>query len=180
MYSSCQAFRSAGEHRSTADQMAELGVDPSTVAYCTTPDGIDLNTFIILSEGGSLEWAKSEWRLDVQLSKGFRFRDLDVQAILTVYNLFSREWGTDLNTVAFLQETDADGNGLNYQDDDPTAPYYDQYYGADDSPVLAPIGEPLNYTEPRRYEIGVRIEFWRGSGSDLPRHAETSRTLACG
>ena len=25
--------------------------------------------------------------------------------------------------------------------------------------LLLPVGEPLSYAEPRRYEIGVRIEF---------------------
>ena len=79
--------------------------------------------------------------------------------ILSVLNLFGTELEYGFNTQAFLHGTDADGNGLRYQDDDPTAPYYDEYYGADGSPVLVPIGEPLGHQDPRRYEIGLRIDF---------------------
>jgi hypothetical protein len=158
--SSCGSFREAGGFRSTSDQMAALGIDRSTLAYCTTPDGADLDESIIHSPGGSVE-SGSLWQLDLQLSKTFRLGAVDLQAILTVYNLFSQEqeWECCVNTMAFLQDTDSDGNGLFYQDDDPTAPYYDEYYGADGSPVLVPVGETLSYLDPRRYEIGFRIEF---------------------
>jgi hypothetical protein len=75
------------------------------------------------------------------------------------YNLFGREWDGWLNTRPFFQGSDDEGNGLNYQNDDPSGPYYDEYYGAYGSPVLVPILEPLSYWDPRRYEIGFRIEF---------------------
>jgi hypothetical protein len=158
MWSTCESFRTAGNHRSTEDQMTGLGIDPETVAYCTTPDGQGLDTWIIHSPGGSIE-TKSVWQLDVQISKAFRVGNTDLQAIVTVYNLFSHEWDKTFNRRAFLQDTDEDNNGLHYQDDDPTAPYYDEDYGADGSPVLVPILEPLSYWDPRRYEIGFRIEF---------------------
>jgi hypothetical protein len=158
VWSSCESFRTAGVHRSTQDQMSDLGIDPETVAYCTTPDGVNLSTYILHAPPGSVE-SKSVWQLDLQFSKMFRVGGLDLQAIVTVYNLFNQEWDDSFNWRAFRQDTDADGNGLNYQDDDPSAPYYDEYYGADGSPVLVPILEPLSYWDPRRYEIGFRIEF---------------------
>jgi hypothetical protein len=138
--------------------MNELGIDPETVAYCTTPDNVNLSHYIVHSPPGSVE-TKSVWQLDVQFSKLFRVGNLDLQAIVTVYNLFGNQWDDTFNIRAFLQDTDDDNNGLRYQDDDPSAPYYDEYYGADDSPVLVPIGQPLSYWDPRRYEIGFRIEF---------------------
>ena len=156
--SSCETFRSAGNRRSTTDQMNALGIDPETVAYCTTPDGVNLSTWMIHSKGGSIE-SKSIWQLDMQFAKTFRIRNLDLQAILTVYNLFGQEWDKTFNTTAFLQDADADNNGLFYQDEDPASPYFDEYYGADGSPVLVPVGASLTYWDPRRYEIGFRIEF---------------------
>jgi hypothetical protein len=157
--SSCTAFQRAVGRRSTADQMAALGIDPATLDYCTTPDGAFLGSRTLYHwPRGSLE-TKSEWQVDVQLTKAFRVGNLDIEGILTVYNLFGVELDKTFNSTAFRQDVDEDGNGLVYQDNDPTAPYYDEYYGADASPVLVPIGEPLSYWDPRRYEIGVRIEF---------------------
>ncbi len=155
----CDAFQGAADHRSTADQMVALGIDPATVDYCTTPDGGDLGGSYSL-HGGSGYWqSPSLWQVDLQVSKSWRVGRVDLQAIITVYNVFGNEWGDTVNDQAFLQDTDDDGNPLQYQDDDPSAPYYDAYYGADSSPVLVPIGEPFSYWDPRRYEIGFRVEF---------------------
>jgi len=162
--STCSAFVDAPDKRSTAEQMAALGIDPATMEYCTSPDGVDLGGYgINHSLRGGLEM-KSVWQLDVQVSKGFRIGRTELEGILTVYNLFGQEWDETFNSTAFLQETSEDPEtgevtGLVYQDDDPSAPYYDEYYGADRSPVLVPIGEPRSWWDPRRYEIGVRIEF---------------------
>ena len=162
--SSCTSFKNAPARRSTADQMAELGIDPATLAYCTSPDGVDLGSYTIYhSPRGSLE-TKSVWQLDLQVSKAFKIGGAELEGIATVYNLFGQEWDASFNSTAFRQETEQDPvtgeiNALVYQDDDPSAPYYDEYYGADNSPVLVPIGAPRTWYDPRRYEIGIRIEF---------------------
>jgi hypothetical protein len=163
--SSCQAFSDASRRRSTTDQMTELGIDPATLAYCTSPDGFAFgsNYDINHSPRGSLE-TKSVWQLDLQVMKGFRIGKAEIEGILTVYNIFGQEWDSSFNSTAFRQDTEPDPEtgrpvGLVYQDDDPSAPYYDEYYGADNSPVLVPIGAATSYWDPRRYEIGFRIEF---------------------
>ncbi len=163
--STCSAFTAAPGRRSTADQMTELGIDPATMAYCTTPDGFNFGANYTLNHTprGELE-TKSVWQLDLQVTKGFQIGGMELEGILTVYNLFGQEWDASFNSTAFRQDTETDpetgvASGLVYQDDDPSAPYYDEYYGADSSPVLLPIGAPTSYYDPRRYELGVRIEF---------------------
>jgi hypothetical protein len=158
--STCPRYLDAPDHRSTTDQLARIGADPAWADYCWTPDG---HTFsddhgIFLRPRGS-HTSSSLWQMDVQLSKAFRVGRTDLSAILTVYNLFGTELATSFNQSALVQQTDDDGNPLFYQDDDPSAPYYDPYYGADDSPVLIPIGAPISYQHPRSYEIGLRFEF---------------------
>jgi hypothetical protein len=162
--SSCGAFRDAPFKRSTADQMADLDIDPDTMAFCTTPDGLNLDGYWIKYQPrGSLEM-KSVWQANIQLSKSFRAGRADITAIVSILNLFNQEWDMTFNSTAFQQLTEEDPETgesipLFYQDDDPEAPYYDEYYGADSSPVLTPIGAATSYWEPRRYEIGLRIEF---------------------
>jgi hypothetical protein len=98
------------------------------------------------------------------VTKGFKIAGAELEAILTIYNLTGQEFDESFNATAFRQATEPNPEtgfpvGLVYQDDDPTLPYYDEYYGADNSPVLVGIGEPTSYWDPRRYEIGVRFEF---------------------
>ncbi|HOC42336.1 MAG TPA: TonB-dependent receptor [Thermoanaerobaculales bacterium] len=163
--STCSAFVAAPGKRSTADQMAALGIDPATLAYCTTPDGFSFGANYTLNHTprGALE-TKSVWQLDLQVTKGFMVAGMELEGILTIYNLFGQEFDNSFNATAFRQATETNPDtgftsGLVYQDDDPNAPYYDEYYGADDSPVLMPIGAVTSYWDPRRYEIGIRMEF---------------------
>jgi hypothetical protein len=163
--STCSAFTAAPGRRSTADQMAALGIDPATMAYCTTPDGFNFGANYTLNHTprGALE-TKSVWQFDLQVTKGFKLGAMEVEGILTVYNLFGQEWDNAFNSTAFRQASEPDPDtgfpiALVYQDDDPSLPYYDEYYGADSSPVLVGIGQPTSYWDPRRYEIGVRFEF---------------------
>jgi hypothetical protein len=161
--STCDAFQDAMGFRSTVDQMAELGIDPGLLAYCSTADDAFLaNTDILLRPRGDFE-TKSTWQLDLQFSKSWTVAGMDLTGVLTVLNVFSRELDRTFNDRAFRQDTEIDDDGnpvpLNYQDDDPSAPYYDEYYGGDGSPVLVPVGAPLRYSLPRRYEIGFRLEF---------------------
>jgi hypothetical protein len=160
--STCSAFAAAPGRRSTADQMAELGIDPATLEYCGVSSA--LATYDVFhTPRGALE-TKSVWQLDIQVTKGFKIGGVELEGILTIYNLFGQEWDSTFNSTAFRQATETDpatgfATGLVYQDDDPSLPYYDEYYGADSSPVLVPIGAPTSYWDPRRYEVGVRFEF---------------------
>ena len=105
LWSSCSAFMDAPLRRSTADQMEALGIDPATMAYCTSPDGVDLGGYgINHSPRGALEM-KSVWQLDVQVSKGFKVGGAELEAIVSIYNLFGQEWDEFFNSQAFLQET---------------------------------------------------------------------------
>jgi hypothetical protein len=61
-----------------------------------------------------------------------------------VSNLFDRELAKGYNEMAFRQMTDDDGDPLT--DDE-------------GNPVWMPVGYPTSYYSPRRYEIGVRVEF---------------------
>ena len=160
--STCSAFVAAPSHRSTADQMTELGIDPATLAYCGVSSSL-ASYDIYHTPRGALE-TKSVWQLDLQVSKGFQIGGMELEGILTVYNLFGQEWDSTFNSTAFRQATETDpetgrARGLVYQDDYPDRPYYDEYYGVDSSPVLMPIGAPTTYYDPRRYELGVRFEF---------------------
>jgi hypothetical protein len=162
--STCTQFSAAPGRRSTADQMDALGIDPATIDYCTSPDGGNLGSYDIFhSERGALD-TKSLYRLDLQVSKGFRVGSTEITGIFTILNVFGTELGTVFNSDAFRQDTMTDPETgfvepLVYQDDDPNEPYYDEYYGADSSPVLIPVGEPTSFQQPRRYELGLRIEF---------------------
>ncbi len=159
LVSTCYAFQDAFAYRSTLDQMDQLGIDPATVDYCFTPDGANLGGYQIAHwPRGSLE-TNSAWQLDLQLTKAWRIGHADLELIATAYNVFGQELVDGVNTEAFRQDTDEEGSGLRYQNTDPSAPYYDEYYGADSSPVLVPVGEPISYWPTRRYEVGIRIEF---------------------
>jgi hypothetical protein len=158
---SCAATEGAWDYRSTSDQLTALGVDETITDYCVTPDGRLLDgelSYLFLQQWGSRE-GHSSWQLDLQVAKGFQLGDLHLQAIFSVYNLFNTEAVTGVNYQALRNEVDDNDNPIRYQDNDPTLPYYHEYYGADGSPVLVPLGEPTNYQRPRRYEIGLRIEF---------------------
>jgi hypothetical protein len=146
--------------RSEIDQLNGVDFDPSVPSYCVPPDveGPLLGQRLVLEGWGSRE-SPALWRFDLQLAKSFRIRQVDLQAIFSVYNLFGSEQATSVNFWALNPRLDDDGEIVRYQNVDPSAPYYDEYYGADDSPVLIPIGEPWRYQRPRRYEIGFRIEF---------------------
>jgi len=156
IFSTCAALAGAGAanaRRSIVDQTAEFDIDTDLVQYCSTSDGAALGTTdIFLHPRGSFE-TKSTWQLDIQASKTWNVKSVDITVVGTIYNLFDRELDLTFNSEAYLE------TGEEYQNDDPNAPYYDEYYGEDSSPVLRDIGEPLSYRLPRRYEVGFRIEF---------------------
>jgi len=130
IFSSCNNLNGADPNDPLFD---ELGISYEDVlSYCTTPDGAFLGTTdIFLSHRGEYE-TKSTWQLDLQASKTWSLKKVDLTIVGTVYNVFDRELDLTFNSEAFID--DADGE-----------------------PV--PIGDPLSYRLPRRYEVGFRIEF---------------------
>jgi hypothetical protein len=71
-------------------------------SYCTTPDGANLgeSTDIFISKRGEYE-TKSVWQLDVQGSKTWNLRKLDLTVVGTVYNILNNEADRTFNTEAF-------------------------------------------------------------------------------
>jgi hypothetical protein len=144
VWATCDQFAAAFANPNAVEQMTGLGIDPDLLQYCYDGAGAMITEYaLLLSPRGDLK-TKSTWQVNVQLSKTFRIRDLDLQGILTVYNLFDRELDLTFNNRAFLHATDDDGE-----------PVLDQ----DGYPVLVPVGAPTAYREPRSYEIGFRLEF---------------------
>jgi len=160
LLSTCDALAGSMGNRSTNDQALEWGIDRDQLQYCYTGDNVFLGTNdIYLDQRGHFE-TKSTWQLDMQVSKTWNLNKLDLTVVGTVYNIFNRELDLTFNSRAFLQATDPETlDGINYQNTDPDAPYYSEYYGEDNSPVLVGLGEPLSYRLPRRFEVGVRLEF---------------------
>jgi len=125
-------FSSAGHQTVFAtcpNLIQNMGDDPylnEISAYCYSGEGILLTgNDIFISHRGEYE-TKSVWQLDLQGSKTWNLRKVDLTIVGTVYNVFDRELDNTFNSELWA------GNEL---------------------------GEPLTYRLPRRYEVGVRIEF---------------------
>ena len=114
-------------------------------AYCSTGDGAALGTTdIYVSERGAYE-TDSTWQVDMQVSKGFKVGAITLEAVFTVENLFDQEQPSGYNTRLFVQERDPETN----------APLYDDQ----GNKVWRPFGAETSWSQPRRYELGFRIEF---------------------
>lgn len=123
-------------------QLEDLGIEPEVIDYCYS-GGLLGDQQIVLTPRGDFQ-TKSTWQVGVQAARTFQIGGADLTAILSVHNLFNRELDLTFNSQASLQDTDEDDRPL-----------------IDDEglPVYVPIGEPLTYHLPRRYEIGLRLEF---------------------
>jgi hypothetical protein len=96
--------------RLSPDELAEAGFDPLVYDMCSDSG---VYSSVYLEPRGSRR-GKNAYQLDVQVTKGFQFGDVHMEAVLTVINLFSNErpagwdtsyfsgdpWGT---TVAWQQ-----------------------------------------------------------------------------
>jgi hypothetical protein len=70
--------------------------------YCTTPDGATLGGGnIYISKAGEYE-TKSIWQLDVQGSKTWNIKNLDLTVVATVYNILNNEADRSFNSEAFV------------------------------------------------------------------------------
>jgi hypothetical protein len=144
VWASCSSFAAALSNPNAVEQMNQLGIDPEQFRYCYDGAGhFSGNLGLELRPRGDLR-TKSTWQVNVQLSKAFRIRKVELEGILAVYNLFDRELDDTFNSQAFLQATDDEGNAV--FDDNGNAMY-------------VPVGAPTGYREPRRYELGLRFEF---------------------
>jgi hypothetical protein len=92
---------------------------------------------------------KSTWNMDLSVSKAFTVGPTDMSLIFSVYNLFDRELDNTFNGTAF-RVTDED-SGLG-------EPVYSESSGELINYYI-PIGQPLSYRLPRRYELGFRVTF---------------------
>ncbi len=92
---------------------------------------------------------KSTFNVDLSVTKAFTVGPTDMSLIFSVYNLFGRELDRTFNQTAF-RITDED-SGLG-------EPVYESGPDADPTYYI-PIGKPLSYTQPRRYEVGFRVTF---------------------
>ena len=72
----------------------------------------------------------------LQVSKAFKVGSVSLEGVITIQNLFDQEWDATFNSTAFRQMLDDEGNY-----------------------VWMPIGHPTSYWDPRRYELGFRVEF---------------------
>jgi len=144
----CSQLNAQIDNPNVLAQLADLGQDASVLDICRSRNGVLLSGYDInLADRGSLE-TKSVWQLDLQVSKTFQVGDIDMTAVLTVQNLFDRELdGTFNSTVARAIPDEST--------DDPSDFLVDE--NGDMIPM--PLGEPLSYWLPRRYELGFRIEF---------------------
>jgi hypothetical protein len=170
LLSTCDALNNYGSFQSTIDQAAAANIDTDLVDYCYTGDNAFLGTTDIYLEDRGNFTTKSTWQLDMQASKTWNLKKVDLTIVGTVYNIFNRELDLTFNSRAFRQEINPDTlEGMNYCNEsfDPACTpasqpenfIYDEYYGTDGSPVLVGLGEATSYRLPRRYEVGFRIEF---------------------
>ncbi len=126
-------YQSEGNYTVTADCSTVLeasqealdaaGITADQVEYCQ--HGERWNTSIFLEPRGSRR-GEADYRLDLQVSKGFQVGDIRLEGIFTVLNVFSSEI---------------------------------PYVYASDALSATPLGTELGWTTPRRYEVGLRVEF---------------------
>jgi len=126
----------------TADpaDLAVNGVNGDLYAFC---NGDTSGTFLLLEPRGSRRAGNDRYELDLQVSKGFNLGgNVRVEAIAAVLNAFSSEQGTSYRENAL--QSGVVGT-------DP----------ATGEPIVGilPFGETITYSQPRRYEIGFRLEF---------------------
>jgi hypothetical protein len=103
-------------------ELDRLGIDyDEMLGYCQSP----ASGWLYLEPQGSRRGVDL-WQLDLQLTKGFRIRDVRLVGIVSVFNVFSEE-----TPMWFTEE-----------------PFNRLGWGA-----------PTGWQDPRRYEVGFRVEF---------------------
>ena len=115
---------------------------------CSFEGGVWGGYDLFLEPRGNTE-TKSTWNMDLSVTKAFTVGPTDMSVIFSIYNLFDRELDNTFNETAFRVTSEDSGLG-------------DPVYSEDTGAVLnyyIPIGKPLSYRLPRRYELGFRVTF---------------------
>jgi len=125
----------------TEEALAEGGYDPRLVDYCSV-DSASWEGYFLLPRGARRGSSNSQ--VDVSVAKAFRFKGVSLELNLAVVNLLGSERVVQYQTYELLP----DSNELN-PDGTPNPNYDpDNVWGA-----------PLSWQQPRRYEVGMRVEF---------------------
>ncbi|MEN8162586.1 MAG: TonB-dependent receptor [Acidobacteriota bacterium] len=140
--SSCQSYLGA-----SPEALEYYGIGPEAQEYCAISGLYPL--YDIFHEPRGETETKSIWNADLSVTKAFTVGPTDMSLIFSVYNLFGRELDSTFNSRAFRVTSEESGLG---------EPVYEN--GPDNDPTYyVPIGKPLSYRYPRRYELGFRLTF---------------------
>jgi hypothetical protein len=143
-HSTCDAYRGASQ-----EVLDFYGIGEEVREMCDFENGVWGSYTIFLEPRGNTE-TKSTWNVDLSVTKAFSVGQFDMSVILSVYNLFGLELDSYFNSTAF-REAPEDRQDLG-------EPVYES--GPDRPPTYyIPIGQPLGYRLPRRYELGFRLTF---------------------
>lgn len=119
------------------DILAWYGTSADQLQYCSSGDNVFLGSNTIFLEPRGDSEVNDIWNVDLQVSKAFRIGRFDVSGVLAVYNLIGEEIANSFNSEIVQDSLFGDPQNDNY----------------------VPFGAKLGYTQPRRYELGFRVEF---------------------
>ncbi|RLE27889.1 MAG: hypothetical protein DRJ61_17005, partial [Acidobacteria bacterium] len=143
-HSTCDAYSGASQ-----EARDFYGIGDEADEMCDFENGVWGGYSIFLEPRGNTE-TKSTWNVDLSVSKAFTVGPTDMSLIFSIYNLFDRELDRSFNSTAF-REAPEDNQALG-------EPVFEN--GPDNEPTyFVPIGQPLSYRLPRRYELGFRVTF---------------------
>jgi hypothetical protein len=102
--------------------------------YADGTDDTSIRNWIRFEEPRGNRTANDDYQIDFQLSKGFTLGAVRLELIGSVYNLLSSERPTGVcDHISGCGNPEGEG--------------------------LVPLGAPTSWQEPRRYELGLRVEF---------------------
>ncbi len=140
--SSCANYVGASE-----EALDFYGISTEAQEFCNVSAA--LGGYTIFHEPRGETETKSVWNADLSVTKAFTVGPTDMSVIFTVYNLFGQEQDRTFNQTAFRVTDEDTGLGEPVFEDGPDA----------DPTYYIPIGKPLTYWQPRRYELGFRVTF---------------------
>ncbi len=142
--STCDAYSGASQ-----EARDFYGIGDEADEMCDFENGVWGGYSIFLEPRGNTE-TKSTWNVDLSVSKAFTVGPTDMSLIFSIYNLFDRELDRSFNSTAFRVAPE--------DNQDLGEPVFEN--GPDNEPTyFVPIGQPLSYRLPRRYELGFRVTF---------------------
>ena len=141
--STCAAYNGA-----TQEALDFYGIGDEVAEMCGFEGGV-WGGYTIFHEPRGTTVTKSVFNVDLSVSKAFTVGPTDMSLIFSIYNIFDRELDNTFNSTAFRVTDEDSGIGQ---------PVYEG--GPDVDPTYyVPIGQPLSYRLPRRYELGFRVTF---------------------